>query len=99
MRASPMLAAGEGSCIVSRPAMNRRVRRHVVAVATSMIVVAGCNGSPSRTGASAAADVRASIEEQERQFPRGVIEVTGGVHVAVGYGLANSVMIVGDGGV
>lgn len=36
---------------------------------------------------------------QARQFPRGVIEVVEGVHVAVGFGLANSVLLVGDGGV
>ncbi|HXC52356.1 MAG TPA: alkyl sulfatase dimerization domain-containing protein [Candidatus Limnocylindrales bacterium] len=60
---------------------------------------AGCDSGPARTGPHTSADVRAAIDEQALQFPRQVIEVTGGVHVAVGYGLANSVLIVGDGGV
>jgi len=33
------------------------------------------------------------------EFERGVVEVTDGVHVAIGFGLANSILIEGDDGV
>ena len=33
------------------------------------------------------------------EFERGIVEVTDGVHVAIGFGLANSILIEGDGGV
>jgi alkyl sulfatase BDS1-like metallo-beta-lactamase superfamily hydrolase len=37
--------------------------------------------------------------EEARPYTRGVVEVAPGVHVAVGFGLANSVLVVGDGAV
>ncbi|MEM6931311.1 MAG: MBL fold metallo-hydrolase, partial [Myxococcota bacterium] len=40
-----------------------------------------------------------AIAARERLFEREVIEVTGGVHVAVGYGLANSILLEGTDGV
>ena len=78
--------------------MFRRLRAAAVAAATAAMFLSGCDSSPTRPDQVAAADVRASIEEQALQFPRQVVEVTDGVHVAIGYGLANSVLIVGDGG-
>ncbi|ADK85409.1 beta-lactamase domain protein [Desulfarculus baarsii DSM 2075] len=36
--------------------------------------------------------------EHNKDFPKEVIKLTDGVYVAVGYGLANSALIVGDGG-
>lgn len=39
------------------------------------------------------------LAEHTAEFEKGVIEVTGGVHVAIGFGLANSILIEGDDGV
>jgi alkyl sulfatase BDS1-like metallo-beta-lactamase superfamily hydrolase len=62
----------------------------------AVAVVTGCGGDhPPGQGA---AHVSADFASQAEQFPRGVIEVTEGVHVAVGFGLANSVLLTGDGG-
>ena len=41
----------------------------------------------------------ARLREQGAAFPRGVVAVTRGVWVAVGYGLANSILIEGDTGI
>lgn len=59
-------------------------------------VVSGC-GSPSAVPARPTAS--ADFAAQQEQFPRGIVEAAPGVHVAIGFGLANSAMIVGDGGV
>ncbi len=39
------------------------------------------------------------LAEHTAEFEKGVIEVTDGVHVAIGFGLANSILIEGDDGV
>lgn len=39
------------------------------------------------------------LEAHSAEFRRGVIEVTDGVHVAIGFGLANSILIEGEDGV
>ena len=40
-----------------------------------------------------------SLNEHGREFRQELIEATAGVHVAIGFGIANSIMIVGDEGV
>jgi len=42
---------------------------------------------------------RQILEAHTSEFEKGVIEVTDGVHVAIGFGLANSILIEGDDGV
>ncbi len=54
----------------------------------------GCSKAEVPVGESDAGLAAAGTE-----FPRGVIEVTPGVHVAVGFGLANSIMLEGSDGV
>jgi len=39
------------------------------------------------------------LAAQSSEFERGIVEVTDGVHVAIGFGLANSILIEGDDGV
>jgi len=80
----------------------RRAVHAIVAFAALAVAGAattGCDRSADPGDTASGADVAASFSEQAREFPRGVVEVTDGVHVAVGYGLANSVLLVGDGGV
>jgi alkyl sulfatase BDS1-like metallo-beta-lactamase superfamily hydrolase len=40
----------------------------------------------------------ANLAEHTKEFARGVVEAAPGVHVAIGYGLANSILIEGEGG-
>ena len=44
-------------------------------------------------------EARQILEAHTSEFEKGVIEVTDGVHVAIGFGLANSILIEGDDGV
>jgi alkyl sulfatase BDS1-like metallo-beta-lactamase superfamily hydrolase len=62
----------------------------------AVATVAGCGGD--RPPDESAPAVPAGFASQADQFPRGVLRVTDGVHVAVGFGLANSVLVTGDGG-
>lgn len=65
-----------------------------------LLAAAGCRArEDAARDAAAVPAATAQLAAQAAQFPRGVVEVAPGVHVATGYGLANSVMIVGDGGV
>jgi len=48
--------------------------------------------------ASVAWEEQPTLAEHGKLFERQIVEVTPGVHVAVGYGLANSILIVGDDG-
>lgn len=66
----------------------------IAVTAAFPLLAAAC--APDSSGP--AHDSAAGFAEQAREFPRGIIEVTAGVHVAVGYGLANSVLIMGQGG-
>ncbi|MFN2375901.1 MAG: alkyl sulfatase dimerization domain-containing protein [Candidatus Binatia bacterium] len=65
----------------------------MASLATLLVSAAGCGPGG---GAPAPAEVAPGFSEQAAQFPRGVLQVTEGVHVAVGFGLANSVLLVGE---
>jgi alkyl sulfatase BDS1-like metallo-beta-lactamase superfamily hydrolase len=52
------------------------------------------NQAPARPAANSPAELQA----HSAQFTRGVEQVTDGVYVAIGYGLANSIMLEGDDG-
>ena len=71
----------------------------VVEVLATISLSAGCETSGPPPEPATSVEVAAATAEQAAQFPRGVVKVTEGVFVAVGYGLANSVLLVGDGGV
>jgi alkyl sulfatase BDS1-like metallo-beta-lactamase superfamily hydrolase len=77
--------------------MNKRILRGL-ALAALTAVLAACGGSPEHTFPETVpfdVDLAAHTEE----FRREVIRVTDRVHVAVGFGLANSILIEGDDGV
>lgn len=63
----------------------------------AVIASSGCErlGGTAPTGPG---DAPEGFAEQAREFPRGIVEVTEGVYVAVGYGLANSVLLTGKDG-
>jgi alkyl sulfatase BDS1-like metallo-beta-lactamase superfamily hydrolase len=69
--------------------------RPIAAVLVALATVCGCRSNPSILPVAASPS---GFAQQLEQFPRAVTEVAPGVHVATGYGLANSVLIVGAGG-
>ncbi len=74
--------------------------RHL-ALALSLLLAAGCDSDPrTPTGGTPAAAVNASeaLRDHSTEFRREVITVAPGIHVAVGYALANVILIEGDGG-
>ncbi|MDP9140886.1 MAG: MBL fold metallo-hydrolase [Pseudomonadota bacterium] len=53
---------------------------------------------PTATPAAAAVSAPEALSAQSVEFERGVVQVTEGIYVAIGYGIANSIMLVGDDG-
>jgi alkyl sulfatase BDS1-like metallo-beta-lactamase superfamily hydrolase len=68
-----------------------------IAFVSLLLVLPACNGD--RQVPEPPAPVHPDLAQHTEEFKPEVIEVTDGVHVAVGYGLANSIMIEGEGGV
>ncbi|KEQ19463.1 hypothetical protein GZ78_05870 [Endozoicomonas numazuensis] len=85
------------------------VRKRMAKAASSIYVLAltaalaGCSAIPKEKeqtpSIQATASVHPELKAHSYEFERKVYEVTDGVHVAVGYGLANSIMIEGDDGI
>ena len=70
------------------------------ALAVLWVALAGC-GEPERGDvpvpvADGEAAVHPALAAQTSEFERKVYSVTDGVHVAVGFGLANSILVEGD---
>ncbi len=63
------------------------------------IMLACALGVPTAPTALAQTAAESRLTAQSDQFRREIVQVTQGVHVAVGYGMANSVLIEGDSGV
>jgi alkyl sulfatase BDS1-like metallo-beta-lactamase superfamily hydrolase len=70
------------------------------AVITLLLALAGCGENEAGTAPVAVAEgeavVHPALEAQTAEFERKVYTVTDGVHVAVGFGLANSILVEGD---
>jgi alkyl sulfatase BDS1-like metallo-beta-lactamase superfamily hydrolase len=64
---------------------------------TGLIVVAAC--SQSQPTERLEVDSNPDLSAHSAEFKQEVIEVTDGVYVAIGFGLANAVLLVGDDGV
>ncbi|CAM3800524.1 alkyl sulfatase dimerization domain-containing protein [Parendozoicomonas haliclonae] len=67
---------------------------------SAVLVLAGCgqNQTP-ETQANTRKEVHPLLKAHSYEFERKVYQVTDNVHVAVGFGLANSIMIEGDDGI
>jgi len=68
-------------------------------LAMSAFALVGCGGEKEAGLPTAPQAGSAELEAHSAEFERGVVQVTEGVYVAIGYALANSIMIVGDDGV
>lgn len=66
------------------------------AVFVCALALAGCGGEPPAEHRTPAAGTDSAPESA--QYPRGVVKVTEGVYSAVGFGLANSILLTGSGG-
>lgn len=62
------------------------------------LLASGCGKSSTAPALPPAATPQALIEHSA-EFKQGVVKVTDGIYVAIGYGIANSTMLVGDDGV
>lgn len=62
------------------------------------LALAAC-GDDETTIAATEAPAPDALKAHTRVFRQGVVEVTDGVYVAIGYGLANSIMLEGDDGI
>lgn len=69
----------------------------LVALLSLFALVQGCSKDDSEVNHQASTE-HSSLHQHSELFAKQIIEVTDGVHVAVGYGLANSIMIEGPEG-
>ncbi len=82
--------------------MKRYLCIAVISEALLFSVTSGCwkaDDDTSRRGAAASLDADPDLAAHTAEFKREVIEVTEGVHVAIGFGLANSILLEGKDGV
>src|SRR5687768_11750763 len=63
-----------------------------------VLILSACRSEPPPPAAVAVAPA-AALMEHGKEFEKGIVEVTPGVHVAIGYGIANSILLVGDDGI
>lgn len=78
----------------------RRGATVCLALLVAGAVASACTDRPAANPRSSApAKSHPDLAAHSAQFTKGVIEVTDGVHVAIGYGLANSILIEGTDGV
>ncbi|MBW1892401.1 MAG: MBL fold metallo-hydrolase, partial [Deltaproteobacteria bacterium] len=74
------------------------MRRHIFWIMTfCVLIIAGCSRQQSKPHYLEAKS-NVTLKEHTKEFRKEVINVTDGVYVAVGFGVANSIMIEGDDG-
>ncbi|TFH25632.1 MAG: MBL fold metallo-hydrolase [Myxococcales bacterium] len=75
----------------------RQARRGLTACAATVFVLTGCHGSERESEEALSAEhVHEQLVAQNAEFEKTVYRVTDGVYQAVGFGLANSIMVEGD---
>lgn len=70
---------------------------HACVAAVLMFTLAACNRASSEHSAAPVATPQA-LQQHSSEFERGVFKVAEGVYVAIGYGIANSILLVGTDG-
>lgn len=76
--------------------MGRKTALVIISMATCILTVSGCTGKKPVTASELS---NKELAGHTAEFKQEIIKVTDGVYVAVGYGLANSILIEGQGGV
>lgn len=71
------------------------VKMQFIGAALTLLLLTGCENEPATTQV---AHLPATLVEHSKTFDKGVIKVTDSVYVAIGFGLANSIMIEGENG-
>jgi len=80
--------------------MRHTTRHQCILAALVLGAITACSDKPPEVDqASIAAKTPDDLAAHTKVFEKGVVKVTDRVHVAVGYGLANSIMIEGDDGI
>jgi alkyl sulfatase BDS1-like metallo-beta-lactamase superfamily hydrolase len=69
---------------------------HLIFIA-SLVILSACSKKP--TPVAPTAPTPQALLDHSAEFKQGVVQVTDGVYVAIGYGIANSIMLVGSDGV
>jgi len=80
-----------------RVMVNRALVNRALVVVLTLLALLGC-GKPSVEVVDIKVEQETSLADHTKEFKKEVIKVTEGVWVAVGYGLANSIMLEGDNG-
>ncbi|MBU0544058.1 MAG: MBL fold metallo-hydrolase [Proteobacteria bacterium] len=76
--------------------MGGKTALFIISVAACVLIVAGCSGEKPATPAGIN---NSELVKHTAEFKQGIIKVTEGVYVAIGYGLANSILLEGQDGV
>jgi alkyl sulfatase BDS1-like metallo-beta-lactamase superfamily hydrolase len=76
---------------------DQMIKACVTITALGLMTLAGCSKSSPPKTMKIGANI--SLAEHSAEFKKEVIKVTDGVYVAVGFGLANSILLEGDNGV
>ena len=68
-------------------------------VTATMVIAAGCSRSSAPVPAQSSAPTPQALIEHSEEFKRSVEKVTNGVYIAMGFGIANSIMLEGTDGI
>ena len=68
----------------------------LISFSICILIITGCSGEKPATGASVK---NKELAEHTKEFRQEIIKVTDGVYAAIGYGLANSILLEGKDGV
>lgn len=74
-------------------------RLALISSIAATVVAAGCGHSKQQAPATSTAPTPQALLEQSKEFKRGVEKVTDGVYMAIGFGIANSIMLEGTDGI
>ena len=68
----------------------------LISMSVCILIITGCS---KEKPATVAADEDKELAEHTKEFKQDIIKITDGVYAAIGYGLANSILIEGKDGV
>ncbi len=75
-----------------------RLKNYLVII-TIALFLASCQDKTPKASFKEELHTNLSLQEHSKEFKKGVVKVKDNIYVAIGYGLANSIMLVGDEGI